>query len=247
MDAKVRIYPHNDLLTLAWYHLKAIQEKRNRNELVGLRQDAMSTIIAMAFSVEALINFVGFKRVPEWKERASYDTKFKTLQKHLRLVVQWDREPFLTLLEIKQLRDQMAHGKPIEVDARDIDDDQFARLMMHPWDGHLGAEFVEAAYKQVVRFESQLLKGARIQAEQAVNRSSSTRKENLASGVEIKVTRRQTFAGSRKETAVVPPRSIKLDAEAITRFQDAMRTMARQVESPGYHGPPPRSRFPRPR
>src|SRR3569623_1500170 len=192
MDAKIRIYPHNDLLNLAWYHLDVIRNKKSHGQTEGISLDAMSCINALAFSIEALLNFVGVRRVANWKERLSYELKFRTVLEALGFDMRWDQEPFRSLRELKELRDQMAHGKPREIDLTNVDDQSLSALLQNPWDDYLEPEYVESAYGQVVIFETQLLRHARIQAEHAITRGTTKSATKHAGGIAIEKKRQIT-------------------------------------------------------
>ncbi len=75
MSHRIRVYPHNDLFNLAYYQKQAINNKVEEGIEDALRLDCLSCIISLSFSVEALINFVGSKRVQNWQERQSYRNK----------------------------------------------------------------------------------------------------------------------------------------------------------------------------
>ena len=75
MSHKVSVYPHNDLLNLAHYQIKKINEKVANGDQDGIALDCMSVLMAMAFAVEAVINLIGHKKVMSWKERKPYREK----------------------------------------------------------------------------------------------------------------------------------------------------------------------------
>ena len=72
MAFRIRIYPHNDLGNLARYHREVVNAKVTSGDLDGISLDCMSFFIALAFSVEAFVNFIGSKKVKNWNERAAY-------------------------------------------------------------------------------------------------------------------------------------------------------------------------------
>lgn len=162
MGHEAQVYPHNDLLNLAYYH-KGVVEKKvadSNREAIGL--DCMSCLIALAFSVEAIANFVGFKSISEWNERAFYRDKMAVLGKNLGFEFDPSAEPYSTLQILKTIRDQMAHGKPIETKAEISDREALRDAMASPWDEHLTPEFAEHAFMQVKLFEKMLLELAKI-------------------------------------------------------------------------------------
>lgn len=162
MGHEVFVYPHNDLLNLAHHHRQVIEEKVRHGSRGGIGLDCMSCLIALAFSVEAISNFVGAKTVPEWNERDSYRAKTTQLGGKLGFVFDDKVEPFETLMRIKTIRDQLAHGKPIESRQDESSREMFERAMMCPWDEYLDANFVLHAYEQVIKFKELLLTQAKI-------------------------------------------------------------------------------------
>ena len=77
MTHKIRVYPHNDLLNLAYYQRENINDKVAVDCQDGLALDCQACIISLAFSVEALINFVGHKKVENWNEFQRYPAKLR--------------------------------------------------------------------------------------------------------------------------------------------------------------------------
>lgn len=72
MKSKVKVFPHNDLFNLAHYHREQMNKKLESGGRDGISLDCMSCLIALAFTVEALVNLVGHKRIDKWKERDGY-------------------------------------------------------------------------------------------------------------------------------------------------------------------------------
>lgn len=162
MPFLVRVNPYNQLETLAWYHLQAAQAKVDLAEHRGLALDCMSCLIALAFSVEALLNFVGNKKVPDWKERAPFNTKLKLLETKLSLKLDRGAEPYLTMKRLKDARDKMAHGQPLEFTVNTEDRNELAHAMQSSWSDSTNEEFLTHAYEQIQDFKRTLLSKARI-------------------------------------------------------------------------------------
>jgi len=74
MAFRIRQYPHNDVLNRAHYHHEMIAKKLAEGNHDGIALDCTSCLIALAFSVEALVNFVGSRKVTDWNEHASVAT-----------------------------------------------------------------------------------------------------------------------------------------------------------------------------
>ena len=113
MSHVANIYPHHDLLNLAFYHLEEIERKDADDKLEGVALDCMSCLIALAIGVEGLINFCGSKLVDEWKEREPNFKKLKQVSAPLKIEPDENEEPFETLSKLKNLRDELAHPKPV--------------------------------------------------------------------------------------------------------------------------------------
>lgn len=158
MLANSSVYPHNDLLNLAFYHIDTIRTKVKTDEDNGLALDCHSCLIAIAFSVEALINFVGDKKVDGWNEYERFHIKMEQVCEIADIKYDESVEPFSTLNQIKQLRNLMAHGKPIEG----------GEGMKCAWDDFLHPEFSEESYKQVKEFQRLLLEGCEIGIEETI-------------------------------------------------------------------------------
>jgi hypothetical protein len=94
MVFRIRQYPHNDLLNLAHYHREVIRAKIQSGDHDGIALDCTSCLIALAFVVEALINFVGSRKVTDWNERAQSPAKVRKLSKALGITIQPELKPF---------------------------------------------------------------------------------------------------------------------------------------------------------
>lgn len=162
MGHEAQVYPHNDLLNLAYYHKGVVEKKVAEANREAIALDCMSCLIALAFSVEAIANFVGFKAIAKWNERASYKDKMVVLGKNLGFEFNPSKEPYSALQILKIIRDQMAHGKPIEVKAEISDREALRYAMATPWDEYLNPKFVKQAFEQVKFFEKMLLELANI-------------------------------------------------------------------------------------
>src|SRR5450759_3387110 len=104
MVHRVHIYPHNDLLNLAYYHHETINKKVKGNVKDAVALDCMSCIVPLAFSVEALINFIGSNCVSGWKERRPFAEKVEEVAKKLGLNFDTNIEPYATVATLKNIR-----------------------------------------------------------------------------------------------------------------------------------------------
>ncbi len=173
--AHIRVYPHNDLMNLARYHLDTIQKKVDAEVEDALALDCLSCLISLAFTVEAILNFVGSKRVKNWKERDSHKVK-------LSKVCSVSGQPFdpniglyKLIWELKLLRDEVAHGKPIEVTTNVKTQEELLGKMACPWDKYLVPDHVENTYNAVSDFRYMLFKNCNIQLAQSVTSSVSSK------------------------------------------------------------------------
>jgi len=160
MNHKVSVYPHNDLLNLAHYQIQKINEKVKGGDQDGIALDCMSALIAMAFSVEAVINLIGHKRVASWKERKPYYEKAAAVCSVAGLSFNKAIEPYKTLWQLKELRDAMAHGQPVEF-CTSIKTREEVRVNMGcKWDVHSTPDYVNHAWANIKKFEHMLFQGA---------------------------------------------------------------------------------------
>lgn len=162
MSHRVSVFPHNDLLNLAHYQREKINEKVASGDMDGISLDCMSAIIAMAFSVEALLNLVGHKRVKGWKERDSYLKKINAVCSVAGYSFNKAIEPYETLWELKEFRDAMAHGKPIKFNVSVKTREDLRKSMSCVWDSCSTPEYVNHAWGKVKEFEHMLFKGTKL-------------------------------------------------------------------------------------
>ena len=162
MGHEVKVYPHNDLLNLSHHNLQTILDKEKLEASQGIGLDCMNLINSLAFSVESLINFVGFKVIQDWKERSPFHIKIAALEEALGFRFDKDNEPYKTLIILKENRDKMAHGKPI-IRIQDASSrEALVEAMKSPWDDFINPEFAKHAYEQVKEFEILLMTLAKI-------------------------------------------------------------------------------------
>lgn len=112
-----RVFVHNDISNAA-YHFAEVIEEKQKNGGAGILIDGMACAIMIAFSFEANLNFIGFelhraKKLPDWKEREKFYEKVKRVFDHLGIPIEWDKRPLRSVERMKNLRDSIAHGKPV--------------------------------------------------------------------------------------------------------------------------------------
>lgn len=111
-----RVFVHNDLSNAVGYFATLIEEKVKSGH-GGILIDGMACMTLIAFTFEANVNFMGFElkkagKLPNWKERESFDEKIKKVFGVLSIAIEKDKRPLKTMEKTKLLRDTLAHGKP---------------------------------------------------------------------------------------------------------------------------------------
>ena len=158
-----RHVPHDALWRLAKYHLAVLQDKQARGVRQGIAYDGTSAIIAMAFAVEALLNFVGEQKLKSaWKEGASYPQKIKDLEARLVFKYEKSLEPYLTLESLRRARKLLAHGKATTFLLGNASEDDVAAALQPEWSQYTSPADVLATAQQVDEFKNFILKRARI-------------------------------------------------------------------------------------
>jgi hypothetical protein len=152
MPFRVNINPHNDLFNLAFHHIETMRGKQARGEAEGLALDSLSSLIATAFAVEAVINFVGARNVAGWVERRSPTAKLAQLCDVLDIQREEYGELFRTLDELRGLRNSLAHAQPQELVIVDGGREALDGAMRGPW-GPVGTPaYAENAFATAQEF-----------------------------------------------------------------------------------------------
>ena len=60
------------------------------------------------------LNFIGYKIIPDWNEWQNWDAKVFAVLKRLDLPIEWKERPLSSMRAMKDIRDSLAHGKPLE-------------------------------------------------------------------------------------------------------------------------------------
>lgn len=120
MQHKHHIYIHNDLASAAYFYRQKVEANKDvKGGVDGSYFDMMSCVTMTAFALEAKVNYLGDQLLGrKWRERDSTYEKLKKLCRHLKIRFDLDAKPFTAYTYLKDVRDQLAHGKPeiIEVD-----------------------------------------------------------------------------------------------------------------------------------
>jgi hypothetical protein len=98
------VYLHQAALN-AWENAKV-----NEN---GANYQRVSAVLFAAFAVEAHLNHIGELKIPNWDEfkRLPWKSKLFLIGNHLSIVPDFAVQPWGTVEEVFNLRDNLAHGK----------------------------------------------------------------------------------------------------------------------------------------
>ena len=157
MTRKVRIFPHNDLLNLAHFNLGVINEHVGKDDHEGLALHCMNCIVSTAFAVEAFINFMGSKKVEKWNERTKWYKKLQQICKAVGYEYNLDKDPLATIEKVKDIRNELAHGKPIEKMVEVGSKDELKQAMESPWSQCCTPEYANISYEQVNIFINEVI------------------------------------------------------------------------------------------
>lgn len=156
------VYPHHDLLNLAFHQLENIESKVSSNDMNGIYLDCLACFISLGIGMEALVNFCGYKIVLGWNERWPYKKKIEKCCKELGLEFDEVNELLSTLKSLKLLRDSIAHAKPIKKVLEVSNEEEKDRLMDTSWDFMLDPKKVRKYYDAVYAFENLIYDDKRV-------------------------------------------------------------------------------------
>lgn len=180
VEKESRIYIHNDLANAA-FHLKENVLRINDSQEAGIALHILGALTLYAFAMEAKINFLGSKTVDNWKERAPYHKKMAKVIKSCNVNYIQENRPLSTLTRLKEFRDLVAHGKPIEqnesfehkVKRSDIEDLELR--IPAPHDEYCTLEYLLEVAEDIDIFWNESLQGAGIEYFETVTRFSGGR------------------------------------------------------------------------
>jgi hypothetical protein len=169
------IYVHNDLENTAFYFKEQVKERAETQDRDGIGHDMMACLVMLAFTVEAQFNFLGFKlKGDKWKEKAPTIEKVHTVLKHLDVDNDLSQRPYKTIVDLKTLRDTLAHGKPTVIKTQEKEwkateeELQKAGALVADYEVFLKEEFVAQAYEDVDAIWKELLKRSGIEIMDAI-------------------------------------------------------------------------------
>ena len=100
--------------------------------------------------------------MPEWKERAPALEKMRTVCAHLAVALDPKVRLYLSVVKLKELRDMLAHGKPInkvfdEGVVATAEELEAQRIIDAGWEAQINHAFFSDAYADVERIWGELL------------------------------------------------------------------------------------------
>ena len=113
-----QVFVHNDLSQAATYFADIIGEKQKKGSRDAIMFDGMACGMMIAFAFEAKLNFMGLElaksgKLPDWNEWQSYTKKLNKVFAALGIPVELEKRPLKSMQKMKELRDTLAHGKPV--------------------------------------------------------------------------------------------------------------------------------------
>jgi hypothetical protein len=151
---KKNVYVHNDLSQSAFYFKELIENKLKDGNRSGIAYDYMACAVMIAFAFEANLNFMGYKLIKDWNEWQNWDAKVYAVLKRLEMPIVWAEGPLSSMRAMKDIRDSLAHGKPLEtteeriLEVKPEDLDQ-ANDLCAQWQKDCNHEAVFQAYKDM--------------------------------------------------------------------------------------------------
>jgi hypothetical protein len=186
-------YPHNDVANAAYFFrerlMKAFVDKERAD---GIFLDMIGMMTMSAFALEGYTNFVGGKliernangkeaAIAEWQEFEKKRTrdKIKAIRKMAGMEIDWNKRPYLTVIELIDLRNMFAHPKPhrpMQQEWEAVGTDSEFRKQLRDYQPEyaekLSWEFAQRAYDDVEAIWQDLLKEAGIDPFQAMSGGS---------------------------------------------------------------------------
>lgn len=164
-------YIHNDLSGCSWDFQQRIQKQFDNGDTEGVYHNMMASLVFSAFSIEAKVNFVGWKVLENgWPDRANLREKIDLLQSVLTLELDWGTRPLQTLLQLKSFRDTLAHGKPEVIDNKAVIDvvREVWDALKGQWEASVNLPFVNRCREDEDALWKALISAAGIEAHQTL-------------------------------------------------------------------------------
>ncbi|MCP9230511.1 hypothetical protein NMG46_09665 [Mesorhizobium sp. LMG 17147] len=172
-------FVHNDLANAAYYFNNRIAERLKNDDREGVALEMMACLTMIAFALEAKINFLGYKLIPKWDERAPYLTKVKMVTKQLGVAFDEQTRPYKTVRALKNFRDTLAPGKPIELqNDKEIitthEELEKRGYLTADWQSQLNEQFVKDAFGDMEIIWRDLLNRSKLEIFDTLNGGGST-------------------------------------------------------------------------
>ncbi|GLS35376.1 hypothetical protein GCM10010869_09640 [Mesorhizobium tianshanense] len=175
LQARRHIYIHNDLANAAYYFKARIEQRIANDDREGVGLEIMAGLTMLAFAIEAKLNFLGDRLVKGWRERAPALVKVETICAHVGITPDFTTRPYLSVKELKEFRDTLAHGKPLDLyfdeEVVATPDELDQRGLMHPdWETFVNKDFLARAYDDVNDIWEDLLARSKLEVFETLTR-----------------------------------------------------------------------------
>ena len=173
------IYVHNDLSNAAHHFKGIIEAKIKADDRKGIAFDYLACMMMLAFTSEAQINFIGQKLIDPWEERQPIKDKFKAVLKHLGITPDWNKRPYSSIVLLKEFRDLIAHGKPVDIDIDEeivakAEDLERPKILDGEWVKYCSHDTVMETYDDVDAIWQELLTAAGIPVFETLTRGAGS-------------------------------------------------------------------------
>lgn len=155
-------------------HFRAFPElsKANRVLLENAREgksgcfyEYMATIVISAFKFEAYLNYAGAKIISDWAKikGASHRKKLERICSKVGIAITDSKRPYQTLLELRQFRNALAHGRDEQLDPKQVIEEGTLEELRRKapltrWEQLCTLEFAERAHEDTEEIVRQIHK-----------------------------------------------------------------------------------------
>lgn len=164
---------HSDLSNTARHLSNTVRQQWKENSTSGVSLMTSAALVFVAFSIEAKVNFVGWKVLEDgWPERASFKEKLALIYQQLGLELEKGKDPIQTVSKLMAFRNTLAHGKPdiLAVD-KDVDDEPVVwDALKMPWEDDVTLEFLNRCCAAEEKIWGLLLEEAGIPVEETITK-----------------------------------------------------------------------------
>jgi hypothetical protein len=173
------IFIHNDLDNAAHFLKGKIEERIKKGDRDGIGLEIMACLVMIAFAFEARSNFLGVKVFDRWDERQPHLKKVKRIANKLDEQINWTARPYLTVKELKEFRDTLAHGKPLEIQGEKnivLTDEEIKKrnILKADWQNYTNEDFLKRSYEDTETIWKALLAAAGLNIMDTLTSGDST-------------------------------------------------------------------------